>query len=511
MTELSTTRWSVTAHDMPPEVLCHIFVTLAAMCFDEDLGTYSLDWIAVTHVCKLWNEVAHDNATLWSHIDFSHPRWAQEMLGRAKCAPLDIHYRHHERSRDGVTGEEVMAQALKRLPLIRRMGVDAPVDVLKRFVIEMEGFPAPELERLHMRGTRDELVEIQANFLDEFAPRLRDVALLGCSIDLSTRLFRNVESLVLGPINSPIHIADMLTFLSNLPKIQSLVTGFSFHLPQGPEVVRLLSREPVLMPNLTRMQLTTRWSDPSQDLASPTMFLRWLKFMQPLDIEVYLGCEQDEDTILPQCESLFDPVLQHAATKAMEFSDFDMTYSSDSQKHGAEVHELRLSACSDSALVSFTFWFVQQLLPETCQSLAARFATGISRKGLRTINMDGITLDAQFMGQKFGNLEYLGKIYSSLNDELYTALQDVDVQGRCLFPTLSTLTLYYDEDDEDVDAWFALPGLLEIRARMGFPTRDITILSKTGSTVPQLYVDRLEDIVSIRLGSEVSSCVYRLG
>lgn len=219
------------------------------------------------------------------------------MLGRAKHAPLDIHYKHHGSLRDGVTGEEVMAQALKRLPLIRRMGVHAPVDVLKRFVVEMEGFLAPELERLHMRGTRDELVETQANFPKEFAPRLRGVALLGCSIDLNTMLFRNVESLVLGLINSPIHIADMLTFLSNLPRIQSLVTGFSFHFPQVPEVVRLLSREPVLMTNLTRMQLTTRWSDPSQDLASPTMFLRWLKFIQPLDTEVYLGCEQNEDTI----------------------------------------------------------------------------------------------------------------------------------------------------------------------------------------------------------------------
>lgn len=191
------------------------------------------------------------------------------------------------------------------------MGIAAPVDVLKRFVGEMDGFPAPELEMLHTRGTGEELVEIQASFLNEFAPRLRDVALLGCSIGLNTMLFRNVESLVLGPINSPIHITEMLTFLSNLPRIQSLGTGFIFHSPQGPEVDRLLSREPILMPNLTSMQLTTRWTDPSQDLASPTMFLRWLKFVQLLDIEVYLGCEQNEDNILQQCGSLFDPVLQH--------------------------------------------------------------------------------------------------------------------------------------------------------------------------------------------------------
>lgn len=105
----------------------------------------------------------------------------------------------------------------------------------------MEGFPAPELERLHMRGTRDELVEIQANFLNEFAPRLRDVALLGCSIDLNTMLFRNVESLVLGPINSPIHMADMLTFLSNLPRISIIGNRVQFPLP-----ARARSRSPLV-------------------------------------------------------------------------------------------------------------------------------------------------------------------------------------------------------------------------------------------------------------------------
>lgn len=163
------------------------------------------------------------------------------------------------------------------------------------------------------------------------------------------------------------------------------------------------------MTNLTRMQLTTRWVDPSQDLASPTMFLRWLKFIQPLDIEVYLGCEQNEDTILPQCESLFDPVLQHATTKAMEFSEFDMTYSSDSKKNGAEVHELRLSASDDSASVSFTIWFVQQLLPETCQTLASWFATGISRKRLPNGKHGWHHLGCAIHGPKFRQLGVSGR------------------------------------------------------------------------------------------------------
>ena len=49
--------------------------------------------LLVTWICKRWREVAIETPTLWSSIVFEYPfnlKKAEEYLGRAKGAPLDI-------------------------------------------------------------------------------------------------------------------------------------------------------------------------------------------------------------------------------------------------------------------------------------------------------------------------------------------------------------------------------------------------------------------------------------
>ncbi len=50
-----------------------------------------LGWIAVTHVCSFWRQIALKHRILWTHHRFNlGPEWTMEMLCRAGDAPLEL-------------------------------------------------------------------------------------------------------------------------------------------------------------------------------------------------------------------------------------------------------------------------------------------------------------------------------------------------------------------------------------------------------------------------------------
>jgi len=77
---------------LPPDILARVFHLLVF----EKLplaGIRNLGWIRVTHMCRLWRQVALDDSSLWAKI-WGIPinnEWMPEILARAKNAPLDCH------------------------------------------------------------------------------------------------------------------------------------------------------------------------------------------------------------------------------------------------------------------------------------------------------------------------------------------------------------------------------------------------------------------------------------
>lgn len=72
---------------LPREVLQQIFVACAKTSFH--LPRWS--WIVnITLVCSTWRQAALDCGELWSHIDFSHPRWTNISLYRSKSLPISV-------------------------------------------------------------------------------------------------------------------------------------------------------------------------------------------------------------------------------------------------------------------------------------------------------------------------------------------------------------------------------------------------------------------------------------
>ena len=76
---------------LPPEVLVDVFHFLS---LEEPpySAKQNIGWIRVTHVCRLWRQVALDDSLLWARISQipMNTEWISETLARARNAPLDI-------------------------------------------------------------------------------------------------------------------------------------------------------------------------------------------------------------------------------------------------------------------------------------------------------------------------------------------------------------------------------------------------------------------------------------
>ncbi|KAI0262708.1 hypothetical protein BC834DRAFT_889975 [Gloeopeniophorella convolvens] len=71
------------------ELLVRVFVSHSFQQPHGDGGR--LGWITTTHVCRRWRQVALDNASLWTAINFNMgSKWAAEMLSRAGPRPLEV-------------------------------------------------------------------------------------------------------------------------------------------------------------------------------------------------------------------------------------------------------------------------------------------------------------------------------------------------------------------------------------------------------------------------------------
>ncbi|KAF6746151.1 hypothetical protein DFP72DRAFT_1076557 [Ephemerocybe angulata] len=70
--------------DLPPEILAAIFLLIPRAQGDTS-------WISVTHVCRLWREVALNCSHFWAELVYVRPRFMEFALARSGCAPISVH------------------------------------------------------------------------------------------------------------------------------------------------------------------------------------------------------------------------------------------------------------------------------------------------------------------------------------------------------------------------------------------------------------------------------------
>ncbi|KAI0055728.1 hypothetical protein BV25DRAFT_1921579 [Artomyces pyxidatus] len=92
LASLRRTRNSrVPVAQIPVEILIHIFSFIKCHPrWPHRNPDRPPAWVAVTHVCQFWREVALSSPLLWSNIVTYNMHWMQETLARSKAAPISL-------------------------------------------------------------------------------------------------------------------------------------------------------------------------------------------------------------------------------------------------------------------------------------------------------------------------------------------------------------------------------------------------------------------------------------
>ncbi|KAG9222133.1 hypothetical protein CCMSSC00406_0009584 [Pleurotus cornucopiae] len=165
--------------NLPPEILSTIFGILHC-----DITQYSYqEWIAVTHVCRTWRNIALDDPSLWSDITVVPTNWIPEAFARSKAAPLNL--RHGGFYDTGETLNFIYKHVAEHPERIKRLYIHGKGDFINSLTK-----PAPFLE--HVDTSWD--VQFPPDFLGGVAPRLKSVSCHG-SLPLEATWLANLTRL----------------------------------------------------------------------------------------------------------------------------------------------------------------------------------------------------------------------------------------------------------------------------------------------------------------------------
>ena len=300
---------------LPPELLVRIFRFHALEVPPWSSGTQKLGWIAVTHVCQRWRQVALGDSSLWARITGYMPNatWISEMLVRARSAPLIVDF--------SVTpGPEILFKFTPHIFRIRELrlcGLSLPRGFRPAGLQELCGLEAPVLEYFELGTSVPYPVTFRqlggTTLFRGQAPKLRTLSLSKVSIpwsliprgqltQLKITLFRGVSD---PDTSSPSDSNMLLDLLINSPDLEVLVLEFclpamlsqapdgrEIHLPRlsrlclGGSTSRVANLFKMLkLPSSTTLRLRCISEDPSTDNANTILPLVSAHFHDPVAVE----------------------------------------------------------------------------------------------------------------------------------------------------------------------------------------------------------------------------------
>ncbi|KAI0064780.1 hypothetical protein BV25DRAFT_1790372, partial [Artomyces pyxidatus] len=158
---------------LPSEILACIFAINRTTPRIEEFGAEHLRWIAVTHVCRRWRQVALDFPDLWTRGCFKHGlNWTKEMFARSKTAPLYLEVTWSRTAKEN--GALIKAHMFHIRTLTLRTAISDT---------EFLAQPAPILESFVLKDS-----EIPLCLFANQAPRLHSAKLVDCTFSWSCLL-----------------------------------------------------------------------------------------------------------------------------------------------------------------------------------------------------------------------------------------------------------------------------------------------------------------------------------
>lgn len=220
---------------------------------------YNTDWIVVTHICKYWREVALNCQNLWSYIILFSEPYIAAFLERAgytsdrKGAPLSLRWDAEDQGPASLNLLKPFADSLARVDITLQLEDSSHLEQLLQNTWN-------NVQELFL-ATPDDAEEWK--FLDfgalnrSLPPRLRSLGLFGV-VPLTWAcgpMYCDLQSLSIDRLSpSDKHLPtweQLLDILESCPSLRTLMLRDA----DPPASPRPLSRQTILLPNLTYVEL----------------------------------------------------------------------------------------------------------------------------------------------------------------------------------------------------------------------------------------------------------------
>ena len=258
-------------HNLDDDALLHVFYLYRPFLLGEDEedearligGTRNCDrgrwWYELVHVCQRWRNVILGSASyLGLSLVCTHGTPVADMLAYSPPLPLvvDFFNQNHEITTEDKDGAIL---ALKKRDRIHRVRLLIPVTGLQKIIAAMdEEYPilkyliiGPPVKDRSTILTLPETLQ---------APHLRHLTLIGFALPIGSRLLTTAVGLVtlclfMNDTSTYFHPNVLLRWLSFMPQLETLLTLFSFTIPNRDiegQLTHMPIITPVTLPNLHR-------------------------------------------------------------------------------------------------------------------------------------------------------------------------------------------------------------------------------------------------------------------
>jgi hypothetical protein len=274
---------------LPPELLARIFHFHAFVEPAWSTDVRRLGWIAVTHVCQRWRQVALDDSSLWTRISgySASAEWIAETLVRARNAPLVVDL-------VGTPIPEILAMFPGHISHTRELRLRNLSQLHSQTIREICELEAPELEDFELGLSIaspfhfDEIVG--KTLFKGRTPKLRTLSLAQLYIPWSLIPRGQLTQLKVviyrgDPIAdlSPADLDQLFDLLINSPQLEILALEFCL-----PKMLSQVSHgQPIHLPHLSRLSVggpTSRVANLLKRLTIPssaTLHLRCISETSP--------------------------------------------------------------------------------------------------------------------------------------------------------------------------------------------------------------------------------------
>ncbi|KAJ8084855.1 hypothetical protein PM082_003632 [Marasmius tenuissimus] len=472
--------------------VCRLPVEIIGKIFTHTTGDGH--WVRkfpkVMQVCRLWRAIAAKTPSMWTHLDLSRPKMAQEVLRYSGSIPLRVTMRS-----DACCQQNLSLEVLEQPSRISSLYLSGISPNHLTNLLAKVTQPVPYLRSIVIRPNGVS-VTLPTNFLGEDAPRLVSLHTTGCSIPWGSHAFRNLTSIRVSKSTLPINMSLENIAITLQAATKLVEVDISDFIPS--QTNASLPRDfTIVLPHLNRLHLSSR------AIVITTLLQRMIF---PASAMVHLEISELEDALDSLCSSISglfaDAAIDPKHMRSVEtlylahydgqgitlkvWNSFDYrTYGRDTGNH------FRLQLEDQ----------VHTAIELDVQPICRRLLDSLGMLSyLKELEVDVPSLQQDTTIECFGSCPLLHTIttYGSCANAVVTSLSYnlSDAPQPIPYPAVSTITLYdVNFDTNRMPTFLVIP--LQNRSEHGVPVKKVVL-----KTCKNLYGNEVE-MLKGEVGSEV--------